>query len=140
MEIPWDFKSHSIQSGDKIIINDSEATSNAISDFGCVGLILATGSVTYDNESRDFQKWHEKLKGGKSGYEIQRIARGAPSRKRKISMEISKILFVRIDDDLLVKCGSFQKDFRNSNGKPRREKVLLDLKKIDNHTEWEIIT
>lgn len=138
LKVPWDFKSHSIQSGDKIIINDSEATSNAISDFGCVGLILATGSVTYDNESRDFQKWHKKLKGGKSVYEIQRIARGAPSRKRKRSMKILKILFVRIDDDLLIKCGSFQKNFRNSNGNPRREKVLLDLTKIDSHTEYVI--
>ena len=138
LEIPWDCKSHSIQSGNKIIINDSEAISNAISDFGCVGLILVIGSVIYDNDSRVFQKWHEKLKGGKSEYESQRIARGAPSRKRKISMKISKILFVRIDDDLLVKCGSFQKNFRNSNGNLRREKVLLDLTKIDNHTELVI--
>jgi len=139
LEVPWDFKSHAIQSGNKIIINDSEATSNAVSDFGCVGLILATGSATYDNASRNFQNWHEKLKGRQSLYVTQRIARGAPSRKRKISMEISKILFVRIDDNLLVKCGSFQKNFRNSDGNPRREKVLLDLTKIDSHTEHVIV-
>jgi hypothetical protein len=37
----------------------------------------------------------------------------------------------QITDKILVKCGSFQEDFRNSNGKPRRRKVLLDLEKLD---------
>jgi len=32
---------------------------------------------------------------------------------------------------VLIKCGSFQRDFRNSNGRPRHEKVLLDLEKLD---------
>ena len=134
-EAPWDFKSHAEESGNKIIINDSEAISNAIGDFGFVGLILATGSVTYDNQSGDFKKWHDVLKGGKSNYEIKRIARKASSRKRKTSMKISRIDLVKIDDELLVECGTFQENFRNSNGKPRRKKVLLDLTKIENHTE-----
>ncbi|PIY90458.1 MAG: hypothetical protein COY74_01340 [Nitrosopumilales archaeon CG_4_10_14_0_8_um_filter_34_8] len=135
LEIPWDFKSHAIESGNKIIINDSEAISNAIKDFGCMGLILVTGSATYDNESEDFKKWHDMLKGGKSNYEINRIARNAPSRKRKSCLEITKIDFIRIDDKLLIKSGSFQENFRNSNGNPRRKKVLLDLTKINEHTE-----
>ncbi len=33
--------------------------------------------------------------------------------------------------DTTIKCGSFQRDFRNSNGNPRREKVLIDLETID---------
>jgi len=135
LEIPWDFKSHAEESGNKIIINDSEAIANAIRDFGCVGLILATGSVKYDDQSGNFKKWHDVLKGGKSNYEIERIARNASSRKRKITMKISRIDLVRIDDELLVECGSFQKNFRNSNGNARKEKVLLDLTKIENHTE-----
>lgn len=135
LEIPWDFKSHAIESGNKIIINDSEAISNAISDFGCMGLILATGSVIYDNQSGDFKKWHDVLKGGKSNYETKRIVRNAPSRKRKSNMKISKIDLIKIDDELLIKCDSFQENFRNSNGNLRRKKVLLDLTKIDNHTE-----
>ena len=31
----------------------------------------------------------------------------------------------------VIKCGSFQRDFRNSGGQPRKEKVLLDLEKIN---------
>jgi len=135
LEFPWDFKSHAMQTGKYIIINDSEATSNAISDFGCIGIIIAIGLVVYDNESRDFKKWHDDLKGGKSDYEIKRIARGARSRIRKKCMEISKILFVKIDDELLIKSGSFQENFRNSNGTPRRKKILLDLTKINEHIE-----
>ena len=65
LKIPWDFKSHAIQSGNKIIVNDSEATANAIADFGCVGLIIASGPVVYD-ESQEFKKWHAKQKVTKS--------------------------------------------------------------------------
>ncbi|MEM0492367.1 MAG: hypothetical protein QXS02_00180 [Candidatus Thermoplasmatota archaeon] len=89
------------------------------------------GEVEYNDEQRSFQKWHEELKGGKSDYEIERIKRGAWSRLRKVSFDLKQISFIRIDDDVLVKCGSFQRDFRNANGTPRREKVLLDLEKLD---------
>ena len=130
--IPWDFKAHAINtSNHKIIVNDSEATSNSIKEFGAVGLILALGKVKYNDEKRSFQKWHEKLKGGKSKYEIERIKRGAWSRLRKVEFRLKQISFIRIDDEVLVKCGSFQRDFRNSNGSPRREKVLLDLEMLD---------
>ncbi len=70
-EIPWDFKAHAINtSSHQIIVNDSEATARAIKQFGNVGLILALGKVEYNDDKRTFQKWHEKLKGGKSKYEI----------------------------------------------------------------------
>jgi len=114
LEFPWDFKAHATQSSKNIIINDSEAISNAVRDFGHIGIIIATGPVVYDNESRDFKKWHDELKGGKSDYEIKRITRGARSRIRKRSMEISKMVFVKINDELLVKSGSFQENFRIS--------------------------
>ena len=81
------------------------------------------------------KKWHDGLKGGKSNYEIKRIARKATSRKRKTNMKISRIDLIRIDDELLIECGTFQENFRNANGNPRRKKVLLDLTKTKNHTE-----
>ncbi len=131
-EIPWDFKAHAMNtSSHQIIVNDSEATANAVRDYGSVGLILAIGKVLYNDEDRTFQKWHEKLKGGKSKYELERIERGAWSRLRKVSFNLKQISFIRITDETLVKCGSFQTDFRNSNGNPRRAKVLIDLEKLD---------
>lgn len=132
-DIPWDFKAHAMNtSSHQIIVNDSEAIANGIRDYGEVGLILALGEVFYnDREKRKFQKWHEKLMGGKSKYSEERIKRGAWSRLRKVSLNLEQISFIRITDDTLIKCGSFQKDFRNSDGQPRREKVLLDLEKIN---------
>ncbi len=131
-EIPWDFKAHATNtSSHQIIVNDSEATAKATTEFGCVGLILAMGEVKYNDDERTFQKWHEELKGGKSEYELERIKRGAWSRLRKVEFRLEQISFIKIDDSVLVKCGSFQRDFRNSNGMPRREKVLVDLEKLD---------
>jgi hypothetical protein len=128
----WDFKAHAINtSSHQIIVNDSEATATGIKKFGSVGLILSMGKVEYNDEQRTFQKWHEALKGGKSKYELERIKRGAWSRLRKTEFNLEQISFIKIDDNVLIKCGSFQRDFRNSNGRPRREKVLLDLEKLD---------
>lgn len=138
LKIPWDFKSHAIESGNIIPVNDHEAISNAIIEYGCVGLILVIGSVSYDNLEGDFKKWHDNLKGGKSNYELARIKRGAISRKRKIDMSVSKIHFLKIDNDLLTKSGSFQKNFRNANGNERREKVSLDLNEINSHIIYTI--
>ena len=132
LKIPWDFKAHAINtSSHQIIVNDSEATATGIKKFGSVGLILSMGKVEYNDEQRTFQKWHEALKGGKSKYELERIKRGAWSRLRKTEFNLEQISFIKIDDNVLIKCGSFQRDFRNSNGRPRREKVLLDLEKLD---------
>jgi len=87
--------------------------------------------VKYNDNERTFQKWHEDLKGGKSNYEIERIKRGAWSRLRKVEFSLKQISFIKIDDSVLIKCSSFQRDFRNADGTPRREKVLLDLEQLD---------
>lgn len=131
-KIPWDFKAHAMNtSSHQVIVNDSQAISSAISEYGCVGLILAMGKVEYNDEERTFQKWHSILKGGISEYERERVKRGAWSRLRKVALDLKQISFIQITDVTLVKSGSFQSDFRNSNGRPRRAKVLLDLEKLD---------
>lgn len=134
-EIPWDFKAHAMNtSSHQIIVNDSEATADAINQFGEVGLVLALGKVIYNDEARSFQAWHEALKGGKSKYVKDRIERGAWSRLRKVSFDLQQISFIRLTDATLVKCGSFQSDFRNADGSPRRAKVLIDLEELDDET------
>lgn len=132
LRVPWDFKAHAMNtSSHQVIVNDSLAISAGIQEYGCVGLVLALGKVEYNDESRTFQKWHNALKGDISDYERARIKRGAWSRLRKVSLDLQQISFIRITDETLVKCGSFQSDFRNSNGRPRKAKVLLDLEKLD---------
>lgn len=138
-QIPFDFKAHAINtSSHQIIVNDSEAIANAIKEYGKVGLLLALGKVEYNDEKRTFQKWHEKIKGGLSDYTKERIARGAWSRFRKVEFDLQQISFIEITDKTLIKCGSFQEDFRNSDGSPRRKKVLLDLEKIDDELVFRL--
>jgi hypothetical protein len=131
-EIPWDFKAHAINtSAHQIIVNDRNTTIFAIKDYGCVGLILALGEVKYNDDKRTFQLWHEKLKGGKSDYTKERIKRGAWSRLRKVCFDLKQICFIEITENTLKKCGIFQTDFRNSDGKPRKSKILIDLEFLD---------
>ncbi len=125
-------------SSHQIIVNDSEAIANGIKDYGAVGLTLAIGKVLYNDEDKTFQKWHEGLKGGLSDYSLERIKRGAWSRLRKVSFDLQQISFIKITDNTLVKCGSFQEDFRNADGSPRRAKVLLNLEEIDEELEYFI--
>ncbi len=128
LEFPWDFKAHAMNtSSHTVIVNDKEAIDSAIQDFGVVGLILALGEVEYDDDSRKFQKWHAKEKGGQSKYEKERIARGAWSRKRKTSFALKQIAFIPIEQNTVAACESFQSGFRNSNGSIRRSKILIDL-------------
>lgn len=137
--IPWDFKAHAINTSiHQIIINDSLALSMGIQYYGSVGVILALGEVEYNDQNRSFQKWHNELKGGASSYELDRIRRGAWSRLRKVSFSLQQICFIRINDRTLVKSGSFQENFRNSNGQPRKAKVLLDLEKLDREIAYSI--
>ena len=96
--------------------------------------MLALGKVVYNDEARSFQAWHSKLKGGKSKYELDRIKRGAWSRLRKVAFDLQQISFIRLTDATLIKCGSFQSDFRNADGSPRRAKVLIDLEELDEET------
>lgn len=129
-DIPWDFKAHANQSSKYVIVNDSEAVSHFIEKEDNVGLILASGDATYNDENLSFKIWHDKLKGGKSEYELKRIKRGASSRLRKTEFDLERIDILLLDDKTLMNSGTFQKNFRNSNGKPRRAKLKINLKKI----------
>ncbi|MDR1484730.1 MAG: hypothetical protein LBT09_07895 [Planctomycetaceae bacterium] len=59
-KIPFDFKAHAINtSSHQVIVNDSQAISQGIEEYGAVGLILALGEVVYNDADRTFQSWHE---------------------------------------------------------------------------------
>ncbi len=132
LEVPFDFKSHAINTEKHdVVINDTEAITKAIEEYNYVITIIALGEVEYNDKDRSFQKWHEKIKGGKSKYELERIKRGAWSRLRKTKFNIQELIFVKINKGTLEKSGSFQKDFRNADGSLRRSKVMINLEKLD---------
>ena len=134
-EIPWDFKAHPLknvngQDNKNVIVNDNIAIAAAIKQFGGAGLILVSGDAEYNDENRHFQLWHQKLKGGLSKYEEERILRKAPSRLRKTSFVLHDISLYLLDAKTVNGLGSFQEGFRNSDGSPRNAKVLLDFESI----------
>lgn len=137
LEVPFDFKSHAVNTEKHdVVINDTEAITKAIKKYGYVIAIISLGKVVYNDENRKFQKWHEKIKGGKSKYELERIKRGAWSRLRKTHFDLQEIIFIKINKETLNKSGSFQKNFRNADGSMRKSKVMINLEKLN---EEEII-
>ena len=132
-KIPWDFKAHSIDltrpDYEKVPTNGYEESLQAINDYGTIGFIIMTGDTDYDDENQSFKKWHDQLKGGTSRYELERIYRSAPSRRRKVCFVPRDLIFVFVDDSNIDSCGKFQANFRNSNGVARNAKVLLDLQR-----------
>ena len=136
--INWDLKAKAIKSDDhKVILNDKSAMEQSIEKSGNHGEIIALCVVEYNDNNRNFQKWHTELKGEKSDYELAREIRTSISRYRKTKAELTEILLIifKADDlDLLAT----MKQGRNSNGKPRPEKYMLDLETIDNFENYII--
>lgn len=88
------------------------------------------------DEEGSFKAWHDKLKGGVSRYERERVERRAPSRARKKSFAVENYLTFALNSDDISRGisegwlkDSFQKGMRNADGSPRRVKysVRLDL-------------
>jgi hypothetical protein len=128
--INWDLKAKAIKSDDhKVILNDRSAMEQSIDKHGFHGEIIALCDVEYNDHDRSFQKWHTELKGGKSAYEVEREARTSISRYRKTKAELTEIVLLVFQKNDLEKL-SIMKQGRNSNGKPRPEKYMLDLETI----------
>ena len=128
--IPWDFKAHTANTGtnqNKVPTNGYQEVMKAIEEYGRVGFIVASGDAVFDDKDQTFKKWHDALKGKTSDYEKKRIARQAPSRRRKASFKLDAIRFVILDKTTVQYCGSFQGGMRNSNGVARNPKVMLDV-------------
>lgn len=142
-EYPWDIKAHSLHNskGDyqnESILNDTEAITRAIDEFGSIGFVMFIVEPTWDIDG-SFKEWHDIEKGKISEYEIERINRGAKSRMRKVSCTIDKILIFKIDADD-IKDGferrwlkGFQEGMRNADGSPRRSKVNVLIDRIPKH-------
>ena len=130
-EISWDFKAHAANTTrHDVITNDVEAIKNTLDDYGYYGIILAIGEVEYNDEQRTFKKWHDELKERISKYEINRINRGAMSRRRKTEFILSEIHFICLDSQTLDQCSSIYHQGRNSDGSPRNPKFNINIQHV----------
>lgn len=129
----WDLKLHSIDKGNKLVLNDWDSVRRVISDRNGVGFVIGMAEMEYDIDG-EFKSWHDKLKGGVTDYERDRIKRRAPSRKRKISFALIELIILFFEGFSFIEKGrkegwitEFQGGMRNSNGSPRRPKIAIDL-------------
>jgi hypothetical protein len=132
----WDLKAHPINK-DQLLLNDQEAIRDCIVENGGVGFIIVEGEVAYDDTKETFKIWHDTLKGKQSAYVADRIARNAPSRRRKVSFTPKTIVGIWIDSiETLINgqtqgwISGFQENMRNSDGNPRRAKFKFTTSKI----------
>lgn len=124
--INWDLKAKAIKSDDhRSILNDTEAMDWSIKEYGVHGLMIGLCDVEYNDNDRTFQRWHEELKGGKSKYQLEREQRTSVSRYRKTRAELQEVLFLAVTPKNISLLGIHHQG-RNSNGKPRPPKYMLD--------------
>jgi hypothetical protein len=128
--VNWDFKSKAIKSDQHhAILNDIDAMNESIARYGAHGTIVALCDVEYNDSDRTFQQWHSQLKGGLSKFETERISRTSISRYRKTQARLGEILFLEFTTRNIESLGVMRQG-RNSNGKPRPQKYLLDLEEL----------
>jgi hypothetical protein len=127
----WDLKAHPT-SQTWMLLNDCEAVQDCIRATGGLGFIVVHGDVDYDTTGA-FKAWHDDFKGGTSQYEKNRVARGAPSRRRKSAFVPKRIDAVYLRDVSTVETALtagwmayFQENMRNSDGSPRRAKYQMN--------------
>ncbi|QQS10024.1 MAG: hypothetical protein IPK69_05230 [Phycisphaerales bacterium] len=129
--VNWDMKAKAIKSDDhKCILNDCSAIDATVAKYGEHGIMIALCDVEYNDVDRSFQRWHSRLKGGLSDYEKRRRARTSVSRYRKTNATLSEILFLRFDEAIVKRLGRYNQG-RNSNGRPRPPKYMLDLEDLE---------
>ncbi len=127
--VNWDMKASAIKTDrHSAILNDIAATDASVAEFGAHGVVMALVDVDYNDDSRAFQKWHSRLKGGISDYEKQRIARNAFSRYRKTAAVLRQILFLTITEKNKKALGVHAQG-RNADGSPRNPKYLINMER-----------
>lgn len=136
--INWDLKSSAIKTNNHtVILNDVDAMLESIKEHKYHGEIIALCDVEYNDSDRSFQNWHTELKGGKSNYELEREERTSISRYRKTKADLAEIILLVLNEDSIDEL-SRMKQGRNSNGKPRNEKFMIDLENIDKFEFYQI--
>ncbi len=133
----WDFKVHSASGRGWTVLNDREAVDRCIADHGGVGFLITLGVAEFNDLTSSFKTWHDRLKGGVSKYERQRVARGVPSRRRKVAFRVTGYRAIYFSGPEAVSRGlrdrwlkAFQEGMRNADGSPRRAKYQVNVAAI----------
>lgn len=115
-----DLKTHVIGSSTGIILNDALAMQQLFEDSQRLRLLVLTGSAIYDTNRED-KRWHDTLKGAPSKYSLRDVSRS--SRKRKSAFIGRRLSLYEISETSSL---GVMLQGKNSNGKPRPTKYVLD--------------
>lgn len=132
-EIPWDFRVDSTDAKTySVIANDAEIISDAISNYGYHGIILAIGNMEFDDKETSFKKWHDELRGKVSKYDRNKINSGIMSRTCKTTFSLKEIHFICFNSETLHQCcGLFQDSFgETDSNRPKKKEVRIDIGEI----------
>tara|TARA_B100001121_G_C18648219_1_gene602745 strand:- start:802 stop:1449 length:648 start_codon:yes stop_codon:yes gene_type:complete len=126
----WDIKNHSINAGNRIILNDKNAIIESIKKYQYHGFLISDCDFKYD-DTGEFKIWHDKLKGKKSKYQIKSEKLKKKSRMRKLSAKLIKITLYVLSENSL-KDLTVHNQGKNSNDSKRKPKYALDTNKLEN--------
>ena len=144
LEIPWDYKTHSINSekggtNKDIPTNGYQEVLQCLEEHKRIGFIIASGISEFDSRPEmPFKQWHDKLKGAESDYVKKGKESGRRQRARKVNFNVKSVDFIILDKNTINLCGRFQEGMINSDGTPRNAKVNLPYYKIMNDIIPEI--
>ena len=114
----------SVSTSKRIITNDLCAIRNAVSQHP-IGFAVIKGTATMD-EDASFKLWHDTIKGRRSAYERIGETQHRKHRMLKNAVILQYIDFYVIDNMKTVDKMPIMKQGRNSNGKTRPLKMMLD--------------
>lgn len=120
-----DLKAHSIDSS-AIIGNDTLVVNEAIKNHNKLWYIIAEHERSKDLNDKENMKRLQII------YDSTGQMNKLPRRRIKGSIKFNKILILLIDKDTLTFTDQLQKDWLNSNGTPRKEKISLKKKYLTN--------
>lgn len=114
----------------KLITNDLDAIKNIVRIHGRVLFAVITAEPVMDDDD-SLRIWHDKLKGRKTKYVRLGEKHGRPHRKRKKSVILSRVDIFDINSNAIIESMPVMHQGKNSNGKDRPPKMILDTSIIN---------
>lgn len=126
----------SAEDKDEVILGAVDEYTDIIKTNGGIG-VFVVDTVFHKDDTGEFKRFQEDLKGGISEYEIKRELEGRPSQPRKEAFMIKKVFgyfftLADLQEGLKNRWAkdSFQRTMRNSNDQPRNGKYSIKINSI----------
>jgi hypothetical protein len=120
----------------EVILGAVDEYADIIKTNGGIGVLVAD-SIVIKDDTGEFKRFQEELKGGISEYEIRREREGRPAQPRKEAFMIRKVFayFFTLEDlrngvETRWARDTFQRTMRNANARPRNGKYSIKIDSV----------